>query len=343
MTLMRFSAAAVLLIAAATSVSARKPALIRYEFSQAHMGTLFRVVLYAPDAATAAAASNAAFGRIAKLDDTMSDYRPSSELRRICRAAGGPPVRVSEDLYRVLAASQELARRTDGAFDITIGPVVQLWRRARRRHDLPEAGRLAEARRRVGFEMLRLDPAKRTAQLLRKGMLLDLGGIAKGYAADRALEVLKQHGIQSALVAASGDIAVSAPPPGKNGWRVGIAPLESPERNPSRYLLLRNAAVSTSGDAEQHVDIGGTRYSHIVDPRTGMALTGRHSVTVVAPSATTTDSLATAISVLGPERGLRLGAATSGAGVLFVEGTSAGERVYEQGLAAYAAPVGAGE
>jgi thiamine biosynthesis lipoprotein len=335
MTLMRFSTAAAFLLAAATSVIARKPALVRYEFSQAHMGTLFRIVLYAPDAATASTASNAAFDRIATLDDTMSDYRPDSELRRLCRAAGGPPVKVSEDLYRVLATSQDLARRTDGAFDVTIGPVVQLWRRARRRHQLPDARRLARARTLVGFENLRLDPEEKTAQLSKKGMLLDLGGIGKGYAADRALEVLKRHGIRSALVAASGDIAVSAPPPGRKGWRVGIAPLEAPEKPPSRYLSLHDAAVSTSGDVEQHVDIGGKRYSHIVDPRTGMGLTGRHSVTVVAPNATTSDSLATAISVLGPEQGLKLAESTPGVAVLFVEGTEGGTRVWESGLSRY--------
>ncbi len=332
---MRFSTAALLLIAVTTSVIAREPALIRYEFSQAHMGTLFRIVLYAPDAATASTASNAAFDRIAKLDDTMSDYRPSSELRSLCRAAGGPPVRVSEDLYRVLAASQELTRRTDGAFDITIGPVVQLWRRARRRHELPNAQRLARARMLVGFEKLRLDPEKKTAQLSKKGMLLDLGGIAKGYAADQALDVLKKHGIRSALVAASGDIAVSATPPGRMGWRVGIAPLDSPKKPPWRYLSLHDAAVSTSGDAEQHVEIGGKRYSHIVDPRTGMGLTGRHSVTVVACNATNSDSMATAISVLGPERGLKLAESIDGVAVLFVEATGEGSRVYEQRLSAY--------
>ncbi len=341
--LRRLSAAAIVLGAVATSVVAREPALIRYEFSQAHMGTLFRIVLYAPDAATASRASKAAFDRVAKLDDTMSDYRPGSELRSLCRAAGGPPVKISEDLYRILAASQDLARRTDGAFDITIGPVVQLWRRARRRHELPDSRRLDRARRLVGYKNLRLVPEKRTAQLLEKRMLLDLGGIAKGYAADQALDVLRQHGIQGALVAASGDIAVSAPPPGRAGWRIGIAPLESPEKPPSRYLSLHDAAVSTSGDVEQYVEIGGKRYSHIVDPRTGVGLTGRHSVTVVAPNATVSDSLATAISVLGPERGLKLAESIDDVAVLFVEGTGEGTRVRELRLSRYSPAGKAGD
>jgi thiamine biosynthesis lipoprotein len=324
-----------LLGAAATYGLAREPALTRFEFSQPRMGTLFRIILYAPDAATASRASDAAFDRVSQLDDTMSDFRSGSELWALCRAAGGPPVKVSGDLFCVLSASQELAHRTDGAFDVTIGPVVQLWRRARRRHELPDSRRLDRARQLVSYKNLRLDPEKQTAQLVKKGMLLDLGGIAKGYAADQALGVLKQHEIQCALVAVGGDIAVSAPPPGKAGWRIEIAALESSSKLPLRYLSLRDAAVSTSGDAEQHIEIGGNRYSHIVDPRVGIGLVGRQSVTVVAPNATTSDCLATAISVLGPERGVKLAESTDGVALLFVEATEQGPRVHELNLSLY--------
>jgi FAD:protein FMN transferase len=314
----------------------REPTIERFEFSQIHMGTLFRIVLYAPDAERARLASDAAFRRIAELDDIMSDYKPASELMQLCARAGGPPVAVSEDLFRVVAAAQDLAERSDGAFDVTVGPVVRLWRRARRRHELPDPERLAKALDLVGCQKLRLDPKARTAQLLKPGMLLDLGGIAKGYAADEALATLKRYGIESALVAGGGDIAVGSAPPGKAGWRIAIAPLEpqsggpmarSQIQNPKskiQNLLLRDAAVSTSGDAEQHVEIGGVRYSHIVDPKTGMALTGRSSVTVLARNCTTSDGLATAVSVIGPERGLELIKDTPGAGALFVKETAEG-------------------
>jgi thiamine biosynthesis lipoprotein len=225
-----------------------------------------------------------------------------------------------------------LAERSDGAFDVTVGPVVRLWRRARRRHELPDPDRLAKALELVGCQKLRLDPKARTAQLMKPGMLLDLGGIAKGYAADEALATLKRYGIESALVAGGGDIAVGSAPPGKAGWRIAIASLEPPGiANPKskiQNLLLRDAAVSTSGDAEQHVEIGGVRYSHIVDPKTGMALTGRSSVTIVAPNCTTSDGLATAVSVLGPERGLELVKDTPGAGVLFVKEAAEGIRAW---------------
>jgi FAD:protein FMN transferase len=307
------------------------------------MGTIFRIVLYAPDPATASKASRAAFDRIQKLDNIMSDYKPGSELRQLCDQAGGPPVKVSEDLFRVLAAAREASTRSDGAFDITVGPVVRLWRRARRRHELPDPERLVAGRDLVGYEKVQLDPQAHTAQLLKPGMLLDLGGIAKGDAADQALKVLEGFGVTRALVAAAGDIAVGDPPPHRAGWRIEIAPLDRdssaiqdskfkiPDSRPEiqkaqtekpkiqiRFVLLHNAGISTSGDAEQHVEIGGVRYSHIVDPKTGMALTGRSSVTVVAPNGITADSYATAVSVLGPERGLKLINSTPNAGVLIL-------------------------
>jgi len=301
------------------------------------MGTQFRIVLYAPDAALAARASDEAFERIARLDNTMSDYRSGSELMSLCRKAGGPPVAVSDDLFRVLEKSQELAQRSRGAFDITAGPVIHLWRRARRRHELPDAKELAQARRLSGYKLLRLDARARTAQLLKPGIMLDLGGIAKGYAADEALKVLARHGIDRALVAAGGDIALGAAPPGEPGWRIGIAPLESPDAPPSRFLLLHDAGVSTSGDAEQHAEIGGVRYSHIIDPRTGRALSGRSSVTVVAPNATSSDGLATALSVLSPKRARAILRAYPHSAALILRQSEQGTRTFEFGWAPLAA------
>jgi thiamine biosynthesis lipoprotein len=148
-------------------------------------------------------------------------------------------------------------------------------------------------------------------------MLLDLGGIAKGYAAEELLAVLRRYGITRALVAASGDIAVGDAPPDAAGWKVGVTSLENPDGPPARYLLLTHAGVSTAGDAQQHVEIEGKRYSHIIDPRTGRALVGRSSVTVVAHDATTSDGLDTAVDVMGPEKGLALVEATDDAAALF--------------------------
>ncbi len=301
----------------------------RFEFSQPHMGTLFRIVLYAGGAQAAQEASSAAFRRIAQLDQMMSDYRENSELMELCHHAGEGPLKVSEDLFNILAQSQALSKRSGGAFDITVGPVVQLWRRARRTGQMPDSQRLTQARKLVGYGNIRLNEAAQTVELLKKGMRLDLGAIAKGDAADKALAVLKQHGIHSALVAGGGDIALGTSPPGSQGWVVGIAPLRNPNKTPKRYLLLHDAAVSTSGDAEQHVEIDGVRYSHIIDPKTGMGITGRSSVTVTAPLGITSDSLATTVSVLGFKRGLELVDATVGAAALFVQDTGSDEESFE--------------
>jgi len=293
-----------------------EPVLTRYEFTEPHMGTRFRIILYAPDEDTARKAATDAFARIASLNAIMSDYDNTSELMRLCAQAGGPPVPVSAELFFVLSKAQEVSRQSGGAFDVTVGPVVKLWRLARKRHKLPDAEKLAAARALVGWQNVRLDKDKRTVQLLKAGMQLDLGGIAKGYAADEALAVLQKHGIDRALVAAGGDIAVSGPPPETDGWKIAIATLPG-EKDPGR-LILHHAAVSTSGDAEQHVEIDGKRYSHIVDPRTGIGLIGRMSATVVARHGIDADSLTKVVAVLGPEEGIKIVESHEGASARMV-------------------------
>src|SRR5262249_37356060 len=200
------------------------------------------------------------------------------------------------------------------------GPVVKLWRQSRKARKLPDPEMLAEARALVGYQNVRLDAKGRAVRLLKAGMQLDLGGIAKGYAADEMLAVLKRHGLTRAR-AAAGDIAVSSPPPGAEGWKVAVAPLGDEDARAPRTLItliLHDAGVSTSGDAEQFVEIDGKRYSHIVDPRTGLGLVGRMSATVVARDGTTADPYTKVVAVLGPERGLKLIEATDAAAALFV-------------------------
>jgi FAD:protein FMN transferase len=279
-----------------------EPTRARFSFIEPHMGTKFRILLYATDETVARIAARAAFERIAALDDCMSDYKPQSELMKLCANAGGDAVSVSSELFTVLAKAQEVAQKSDGAFDVTVSPVVRLWRLARRTQRLPDPDKLTKARALVDYRNVRLDAGKQTVQLLKPGMQLDLGGIAKGYAADEALAVLKKHGIDSALIAAGGDIAVSGAPPGMDGWDVAIAPLEAGDAVP--HLTLHDAAVSTSGDTEQYVEIDGVRYSHIVDPHTGIGLTARSQVTVVARHGIDADSLTKVAAVLGPVKGI---------------------------------------
>jgi thiamine biosynthesis lipoprotein len=290
----------------ARDVARASDVLQRFEFKQPHMGTLFTITLYAPDETKAREASEVAFAKIAALERMMTDYNPESELMQFWQNAVGQPVRVSDELFEVLQRGQRLAELTDGAFDVTIGPVVRLWRRARRTETLPSPELLASARAAVGYKKLKLDPEAKTVTLTATNMQLDLGGIAKGYSADKALEVLKRHGLPRAMVAASGDIAIGDPPPGKKHWSIGVGALDSPQGKLTKNLLLNNSAVSTSGDTEQYVEIEGKRYSHVVDPRTGIGLTDRLQVTIIAKNATDTDSFATAVSILGVERGLAL-------------------------------------
>ena len=194
---------------------------------------------------------------------------------------------------------------------------------ARRNKEFPAAERLTEARHAVGYDKLRLDPAWHTARLAVSDMRLDLGGIATGYAVDEAMKRLRQQGIERALIDASGDILASGPPPGERGWKIGVAPLEAAGA-PSCYLLLENRSVTTSGDAFQHVVFDGKRYSHIVDPATGLGLTDQSAVTVIASDCITADSIATAVSVLGPEKGLQLIEAMPDAAALIVRNRDGG-------------------
>jgi thiamine biosynthesis lipoprotein len=265
------------------------------------MGVDVRLVVYAPDQPTAERACAAAFERFAELDTIMSDYRPDSELMRLCAKAGGPPVPVSRDLFIVLQRSQEVAKRSDGAFDVTCGPLVALWRQARKTHVLPTSEEIALARTKVGWRKMMVDSRRHTVRLLVPGMKLDLGGIGKGYADDCAQEVLRHHGITRALVEAGGDMVVSDPPPGEKGWKIEVANAGNAPQAP--VLLFSNRAISTSGDTEQFVEIGGLRYSHILDPRTGQALTDRIQVTITAPNGLTSDSLSKVVSVLGQAKG----------------------------------------
>ncbi len=278
--------------------------LQRFAYEKAEMGLPFRVTLYAPDEATAKAASDAAFARIAQLNAVFSDYDPDSELSRLSRTAGRD-VPVTTDLWTVLARAQALAARTEGAFDITIGPLVNLWRHARRKRALPTPEQIAEYRARVGWQKLSLDPVAKSARLAQPEMRLDCGAIAKGYAIDAALQTLRERGLGHALVGGGGDMVAGDPPPGQPGWKIEVA---SPEGSdlPAEVVVLANRAIATSGDAFQHLEIAGVRYSHIVDPRTGVGLTDHSLVTVLASDCATADSLATAVSVLGPERGARL-------------------------------------
>lgn len=267
------------------------------------MGVQARLVVYASDEQTAKTACKAAFDRVDALEQIMSDYRPDSEVRKLCAQPEMQAVPISKELMYVLQKSQTLAEESHGAFDVTVGPLVTLWRAARKSGELPKNDPLQEAKQRVGYRFLQLDPDAGTATHALRDMRIDLGGIGKGYAGDEAIATLKAHGIESALFEAGGDIVVSNAPPGQKGW-----PIQTYRGRLSRprKVFLANAAVSTSGATEQFVTIDSKTYSHVVDPRTGVGLTNQYLATVIAKKGIDADGLSTAITVLGPTDGRAL-------------------------------------
>lgn len=279
-----------------------------YTFKEPHMGTEFTIRAWAEEGQVEALtlSTRAAFARVAELNRALSDYLPESELNDFARAPAGKPHRVSGDLFFLFETAGRVTKETGGAFDITAGPLIRLWRLSRKNNALPTPEQIASAKARTGFHHLVLDPGNRT--LLKKidGMLFDLGGIAKGYAADAALAILKADGFSRSLVAASGDIVTGDAPPGEPGWRIGIETLETGhELKDLQTVTLVNQAISTSGDTRRYLELDGVRYSHIVSTRTGLGLTERIGASVIGPDATTTDSYATAVVLLGAKEGLQ--------------------------------------
>ena len=269
----------------------------RFEAAEKKMGVPTRIIMYAPDAETANAAATAVWKRFDELNAALSDYDSESEIVRVCRESGknGAPVAISDDLRRTLEESRRFCVLTDGAFDATVGPVVKLWRRSRYFNERPPEKILEAAKKTVGLGGWNLTEAGvETAP----GVRFDVGGIAKGFALDEALETLRTLGIESALVDAGGDLRLGAAPPGKDGWTIGIAGLVK-DGESAFYQTLANVGVASSGDANRFLEIDGVRYSHIIDPRTGEPLTRRCVATVVAADATAADALASAVCVLG--------------------------------------------
>jgi len=313
---MRFLAIALMLFQVMLEISRAEQT--RFAFVEKQMGADFRIVLYADNEKVANEAATSAFAEVERLNAILSDYDPKSDLSRLSETSGsGQHFPLSDDLFAVLDASQKLSRQTAGAFDITIGPCVRLWRIARFRKTFPLPEKLAEARKAVGFRHLNISHTKHTALLEVPNMMLDLGGIAKGYVADKALMVLRKRGIGSALVDAGGDLALGDPPPDRKGWRIEVGGLKHPDLP---VLELAHCAIATSGDVEQFVEIAGKRYSHLIDPSTGIGLTTRIQVAVVTSTGIQADSLASALSVLGTERGTKFVQKLSGVRAYFVEG-----------------------
>lgn len=300
------------LVGASSPSCARKGPVKVDSGHQLVMGTFARVVVIAESRDAGLACIRAAMAEIRKVDELMSDYRSDSEISLVNKKASEEPVPVSEPTYEVLKRSVEFSRLTDGAFDVTVGPLMDLFHNAQKGATAPTAEQIAEAKSKVGFENLKLDPENRTVQFAVEGMRLDLGGIAKGHAIDRAIEAARHSGALGAMVDIGGDIrCFGSPPEGREHWLIAV---QDPNRPPEEFggggllltLKVNDVAVTTSGDYQQYVMIGGKRLSHIMDRKTGTSAEGLSSVTIIAENATDADALATSVSVMGPQKGLAL-------------------------------------
>lgn len=272
----------------------------RYTFTRPQMGTEFRIILYTDADSLAQTAARAAFDTLDALNARLSDYDSESELSRLSRLDAGRVVEVSRPLWEVVRQGQALSTHSQGAFDLTIGPLSKRWRRAFRQQQFPGFDRIEEARARVGYERIRVLPGQRL-QLLRSGVKLDAGGIAKGFAVDAMTEVLFAHGIQSSLVDGGGDIRVTAPPPESSGWAIEVQRPDSLGQSQSVTLQLTHRAIATSGDRYRYLSWQGQRYSHIIDPRTGLGVQHGAQATVLCPDCATADALASTLGVMGPD------------------------------------------
>lgn len=271
-----------------------KPAGERFEFSRVRMGSRATVTLYTDTPTRASEAADAVFTRVAAIEEAISDWRVDSEVALLRSRATGQPHSISHDLDGVLTLSLVVSRHSNGAFDVSCGALTRVWREARQANRLPDPQAVEAALATSGYESLHqgTDANGPTLEMDQIGTELDFGGIGKGYAADEALAVLRQHGINRALVDLGGDMALGDPPPGQPGWRISF-----PDSGP--IVVLANRGVATSGATEQYLQVESGRFSHILDPRTGQAMPDRGQITVVAPTAAEADAWASVALVVG--------------------------------------------
>ncbi|ACT93781.1 FAD:protein FMN transferase [Dyadobacter fermentans] len=297
---------------------------LRYTFEKGLMGSPFKLVFYAANDSIARIAANNAFGRVEELNEIMSDYRDGSEINRLSATSGsGKWVPVSKDLFDILAISQDISAKTGGVFDATLGPVVQMWRRATRKGIFPPEDEIRDALARTGYTKMKMDARTRSIMLTQKGMRLDIGGLGKGYAAEEAIKELQKLGITSAMMDAGGKIVLTNPPPGSKGWNINV----SNGSDSLAAMQLSNVALATSGPTYRYMEYKGVRYSHIVDPKTGIGLLFHVRTTVISPDGTIADALATAFSVAGIQKSKRYLKRFKGSKVWLVE--KQGDRLAE--------------
>lgn len=278
------------------------PANVRLERTLRCMGTAFTIDAYGSEAGVLEAATEAAFDEARRLDQMLSDYLPASEVTRVNQDAAAAPVRVSRELFYILQLCSGYSRASEGSFDITVGPLMQVWGFYKGSGHLPHRAEIRRAFDRVGSAQVALDAQGQTVRFTRPGLTLDFGGIGKGYAVDRMVAVLQDFGIRSALVSAGGSsvYAIGTPPNDSRGWYTRIRNPRD-ERGTAAEIYLRNESLSTSGNYEKFFWAEGRLYSHIMDPRTGRPAEGMLAVSVVAPKTIDSEVWAKPFYILGRE------------------------------------------
>ncbi len=257
---------------------------LRLERHHDAMGSTYSLILYATDSDRMEQAAGAAFREADRIDALLSNYKATSEWSRINRSASQHPVRVTEEMFRLLSSCIEYSRASEGAFDVTVGPLMRVWGFREAAGHVPRAHELQAAMKLVGYRHVLLDSSSRTVRFDQTGVELDPGGIGKGYAVDRMVEVLKENGIATSLIAASSSsvYGMGAPPGKSEGWPIEIRDPKNPQHS-ATVVVLKNMSLSTSGTYERYFAAEGRLYSHIIDPRSGRPAPGALSISVMAP------------------------------------------------------------
>lgn len=330
-----------LLLAALYFAVTSRP-LVRFDSGyRVIMGTFSRAVALAETEATAAACAAAAFAEQRRVDALMSDYKGDSEVSRVNRDAFERPVPIGAETLEVVRKAIYFSELSEGAFDVTVGPFVDLWRAAAEANAPPTEAALAEARSKVGYDKLILDESAGTIRFAVAGMRIDLGGIAKGYAIDKSIEAMKQRGAVGGMVDIGGDVrCFGQPPQGQGTWLIGlqdpdVAPDDLGSGKPLLVLKITDEAVTTSGDYRRFTSVAGEKESHILDTHTGRGASQLASVTIIAPDGITADALATAVSVMGAEKGMALIETLPDTEAILIPRQKDAELIFSPGATAY--------
>lgn len=267
------------------------------------MGNIFNISVVSEDQQSADLCMDAAVAEIQRIEKLLTTFDESSQTNHVNREAGIKPVVVDREVFELIRRSIRISNLTQGAFDITYGSIdKRLWNFDKTMTSLPDAATAREMIKLIDFRNIILNESDYSVLLRHKGMRIGFGGIGKGYAADRAKKILRDLGVESGVVNAAGDLTVWGNNPDGNPWTIGIA--DPNTKHPFSYLPLTNMSVATSGDYEKYVVIGGKRYSHTIDPKTGLPVSGIKSVTIISPYAELSDAMATPVTVMGVKAGL---------------------------------------